>query len=133
MGEGDSVPVRREDEEAELHPGPLEGLVEGGGGAPQGPRKSMLPFVPNQFACPCRLIIRFPIFHRVLPVTAIQKLESSVLHPFSVNNRVHTLVHRDRQGRVSYMKLEPSRKKDAQSLFPPGASRDQSSLREGSL
>lgn len=117
MGEAEAVGPENE---AGSYPEAVDTLVADSTPATLGPRKSMLPFVPNQFACPCRLSIRFLVNNRMTPLNAIRHLESSVLHPFTVNNRVHTLVHRDRQGRVSYMKLEPSRKKDAITLLPPG-------------
>jgi hypothetical protein len=66
----------------------------------------MLPFFPDQFACPCQLTMRFPVFHRMTPSSAIRALESSVLHPLTVTNRLHTFVHKDRHQHVSYLRFK---------------------------
>jgi len=109
--EGENPPPR--EETAESVSAERSVAVSSITGAAPTSRTTMLPFVPNLFACPCRLSIRFSVFHRMTPAAAVRALESSVLHPFTVNNRLHTFVHRDRQGRVSYMKLEASRKRDS--------------------
>jgi hypothetical protein len=76
-------------------------------------RRGMLPLSKGQFACPRQLNVRFQVFHRMNPTLAVRVLESSILHPFTVNNRLNTFVHCDRQGRVFYLRLEASRKKES--------------------
>lgn len=68
---------------------------------------------PDRLACPRKLHLLFPVFHRLTPQAALRALESSVLHPLTVNNRLHTFVHRDRHGKIFYLRLQALRRKDA--------------------
>jgi len=76
-------------------------------------REPPFPFYPDQFKCPRKLTLRFPVFHRLTSFAALRALEADVLHPLTVQNRAHTFVHRDRNGRVSYLRFEASQWKDS--------------------
>ncbi|GAB5035049.1 Hypothetical protein NocV09_02300640 [Nannochloropsis oceanica] len=89
------------------------GTDRGQAAVPSDHSPSLLLFQPDQFKCTRQLTLRFPVFHRLTPVAALRALESDVLHPLTVQNRMHTFVHRDRNGRVSYLNFETSKRKDS--------------------
>ena len=61
---------------------------------------------PPPLACPVQFSTTFKLNHRLKTVETRLALQSSVLHPFAVSNRLKFFVYKDEVGKVFYLELE---------------------------
>lgn len=79
-------------------------------------------FTVNEFACPRKAKLKFPLHPRVPPSKVIGPLTASAFNPFFVSNRKGLFVLREESGKVFYMELTDSvskirRKQEGKSSF----------------